>query len=228
MDSGKLFGIDWAEKLASILKSDMFKEIGRELKKQQSEGKLITPLFDDMFRAFQLCRWSDLHTVILTTNALSHMDGLAFSTQYEFLTDCPPVIEKFMDAIEQDVCDGLYLKRQMNMKYLAKQGFLMLNCDLSSLKAHPGVHISLWRPFIVRVIQIIADLNRGLNFVLIGKEAHKYKELPMLAPKLHDVYTMEHPQLAVMQKRAWKHCHIFDTLNRGIKFIHDKQIIWTP
>lgn len=223
----KIFGTGWARILKSFLESEEFKTIGKYLKQQVTEGKKIYPLFDDMFRAFQQCPYENLVTVFLTSNAYQkEMDGLAFSCKEKSNDEYPEQLTKIFDAVEQDVGRGLYLNRVGNLTRWANRGVLLLNCDLSTEKgAKPGVHLDLWKPFIQFVIKTLSEYTTGVAYVLIGKEAEKYESL--INQETNAITKLEHPMLAVKEKRPWRHKNVFSSINYSSEFMNNYRIDWT-
>jgi uracil-DNA glycosylase len=223
----KLFGEGWARILTPFLESDDFKKIGKYLKQQVSDGKKIYPLFDDMFRAFKECPYENLVAVFLTNNAYqSEMDGLAFSVSEPCIDHYPEQLTKIFDAVEQDVARGLYLNRKGDLSRWANQGVLLLNCDLSTERgAKPGAHVELWKPFIEFVLKTLSEYNPGLFYILIGKQATNYQT--SINEETNRVCQIEHPMLAVKEKRPWRHKDIFHDVSLFSKFMNNVTIDWT-
>lgn len=222
----KMFGT-WAPVMEPFLVTPAFKAIGKKLVDLRAEGKTIYPLFDDTFRAFQLCPWDKLVAVIITTNPYTKLsDGLAFSCEsVTFHTDRPPVLEKLLDGLEDDVCDGLLIQRGQDLSGWAKQGVLLLNLDLSVVnKDKPGASVDLWSPFIDYVVQIIQHLKKHVIFGLVGKQA--WELTPLIDMKKFDTFLVEHPMSAVKDKRPWNHNELFSSINRISNLLNDREIKW--
>lgn len=218
-----IFG-SWYRVMKPFIESPKFKEIGKFLKDQTGKGVKIYPVFDEVFKAFRECPYQDLKVVILTNNAYTkEMDGLAFSAgEMESCNDIPPALNLVFDAIESDLYNGLYLDRDPDLTYIARQGVLLLNCDLTTeTKTN---HLDLWRPFIEYVMKTIADYNTGLIYYLVGKEAKKYDKF--INVLCNDHYYVEHPMVAVVKKRKWNHQGMFETINRVSKFLNETEISW--
>jgi len=223
----KLFGEGWARILSPFLESEEFKTIGKYLKQQVNAGKKIYPTFDDMFRAFKECPYEELNAVWLTNNAYqSQMDGIAFSVSEESITVTPDPLIKIFDAIEQDVAKGLYLHRVNDLTRWANQGILLLNCDLSTEKgAKPGVHLDLWKPFIEFVLKTLSEYNPGLFYVLIGTKSSSYSSC--INAENNHILELEHPMMAVKEKRPWRHKNVFHEISLFSKFMNNTVIDWT-
>lgn len=222
-----LFG-SWYEIIKPFLVSDDFKKISKHLKERTEEGYTVYPVFDDVFRAFRECPFDKLKVVILTNNSLIEgNDGLALSCRScntKLLSTWPKLTQSVMSAFE-DNSNGLYLEQKPDLSYLAKQGVLLLNCDLTTEKK-AGSHLKLWEPFVKYILTVSAELSTFVIFLLVGKEAHKYESIVKDKEK-NDVYSIEHPMLAIKEKRNWKHHKIFFTISNITKLIHNEEIKWT-
>lgn len=218
-DYVEIFGKDWAQVLKPFLQSKDWKNILAELKKQ----KELYPDTDDIFKAFKSCPYTELTTVFLTTNPHTiESDGLALSSKNaDIMIDYPKVLDVIFDAVEEDVADGLYLNREPDLWRWANQGVLLLSCNLTTLKGDLKAHISLWMPFIKYVLKYLFE-NNNLVYVLIGDHAQKIEKLISL--KTNKVFTVEHPMVAMKEKRPWNYKNIFSQIN---EILYHRPIDWT-
>lgn len=226
-DYGEIFGKDWARILKPFLQSDEWKTIRGEIAKMAKNNVEFYPKVDDIFRAFETCPYGEMSTVILTTNPYDvQNDGLAFSCKTaDFGDKCPPVLEAIFDGIEQDVCNGLYLNRESDLWRWADQGVLLLNTDLTTIKGKPGAHQKLWFPFVKYVIKTIATYNTGICYILVGSFAQKFAQY--INPKNNDIFMLEHPMVAVKEKRKWKHENVFSRVSAITNLLNNRSIDWT-
>ncbi len=224
----KLLGQGWYQLMQNFLKSEEFKNIGKQLKTLQENGTTIYPVFDEVFNAFSKCPYKDLTAVFITTNAYVNgegHDGMAFScAKADKAFTCPEVLSKIFEAMEMDVADGLYLNRKCDLSRWAKQGIFLLNLDLTSESGKINGHVELWKPFMDYLIKQLNEYNTGIQYVLIGKEAAKYE--PMINKQSNDCYLLEHPMIAVSKKRPWRHKSIFSTVAAVSKFLNNNDISW--
>ena len=223
----EIFGADWARVLKPFLQSEDWQTIRGELKKNMSNSNPMYPAVDDIFRAFKLCPYRRITTVFLTTNPYdTQNDGLAFSSKSaSIFTDHPKVLDSIFNAVEEDVCNGVYLNRDSDLQRWAEQGVLLLNCDLTAVKGKPGAHLKMWHPMIKYIFKHMGEFNTGILYVLIGTHAQKFGQY--INKEVNDIYNLEHPMIAVKEKRPWKHQNIFSTINRVSKFLNNHEIDWT-
>lgn len=221
-------GSGWARHLLPFLESEEFKQIGRTLKQEMSDGKTLYPLFDDVFKCFHECSWENTHTVFLGANPYikGQADGILYScSKSEFASDMPACLNKILDGVEEDYADGLYLDRRANLQRWANQGVLLLPLNLTVIRDNPASHLLLWKPFIEAVIQALNEYSCGVIYVLMGTHAHSLKQY--INTEVNDVYELEHPMIAVKEKRKWKHQNIFTKLNSITKFLSYTTVKWT-
>lgn len=211
-----LFGEGWYNKLHPFLESEEFRTIGRHLRGLVD----VTPDFDKTFKAFELCPYEKLKVVVLTNNSYEKaMHGVALSGkgEYDILSQVMFQAKEFQDFIDKDFNTTL-------VKW-SRQGVLMLNCDLTSIKGQTRVHLELWKPFIEYVMKILAEYNTGIIYVTLGKYAERnYRHLINL--KQNDLIPLEHPMEAIIKKRPWEHQNMFEYINRVSSLINNEKIKW--
>jgi len=224
-DYAEIMGKDWARIMKDYLKSEDWPNVRQELKKHLNKG--IYPAVDDIFKCFRLCPYKDLTAVFLTTNAMdTQSDGIAFSSSVmDVFLELMPVQDKIFDAVEADVCDGPYLNRDSSLDRWARQGVLMLNCDLTTLKGKPGVHLKMWHEFMKHLFKHLGQYNTGIVYVLIGQHPQKFERY--INAEANDIFNLEHPMIALKEKRAWNHQDVFKRINEISKFLNNRSIDWT-
>jgi uracil-DNA glycosylase len=212
----KILGTGWYNKLKPFLDSDEFKKIGRTLKDIEN----ITPDFDRTFKAFELCPYEKLKVVMLMNNSYEqamHGVGLSGKGQYDVLSQVMFQCKEFQDFIDKDFNTTL-------VKW-SRQGVLLLNCDLTSIKGQTRVHLELWKPFIEYIMRMLAQYNTGIIYVTLGKYAERnYRHLINL--KQNDLIPLEHPMESIIKKRPWEHQDMFNYINRVSNLINNEKIKW--
>jgi uracil-DNA glycosylase len=202
----------WYEKLSPFLNSPSFKTILTSLKTSEN----VTPFFNLAFKAFELCPFDKLKVVILTNNSYEKgMLGMAFTGYGKYPID-EKVLGDLLWKTEQDRFD----------KFInwAKQGVLLLNTDLTSIKGQTKVHIKLWEPFIEYLMTMLRTERPGTIYVLAGDVAQSWR--PYINLKENDIIPVEHPMVAFAKKRPWVHGDMFNYINRVSNLINDKKINW--
>jgi uracil-DNA glycosylase len=181
---------DWDDQInSSELKLNLNKTInylGSRIKK----NKLIYPPIQHVYRAFNLCRFSDTNLVIFGQdpyhqNAVAN--GLAFAVNGG--VRIPPSLKNIYKEIKNDI--GFIKNDSGNLDEWAKQGVLLLNSSLTVEDSSPGSHSKIgWDNLIDLVISKLSKKGNVI-FLLWGAEAISKKIL--IDEDLNHVLTAPHP-----------------------------------
>lgn len=199
----------WADKLKGFILSSDFDQILLSLYTRREEGKRFTPPLKYVFRAFEECPWNDIKAVIIGQDpypTIDVADGVAFSCSR---TSKPqPSLRYIFDAMTSD---GIEHDSNPDLTRWAQQGVLLLNTSLTCEIDKPGSHKELWSNFTAYALDIINSYNRGIVFVLMGKEA---AGLIDLIGEQHHVIVTKHPASAAYNGGKWDSEECFDEINR--------------
>jgi uracil-DNA glycosylase len=221
---------DWAYKLKPFIESEQCDQIYAKLKADSQKGKVILPASQDTFRAFKTTPYKNLKVVFLmydpypwVKNGVPVADGIALSCKNTGILQ--PALEKFYEGIEDDTGLNLTGERKADLEHLCVQGCMMLNTALTVEKDKVGSHYELWKPFTTYLFEeVFAKHNKGLIFVLCGKESHYYEKF--IFPHQHYIIKLEHPAAAAHQLRMWKHEKVFSSINKLVKENYRTEIVW--
>jgi|ERR1700749_2437223 len=192
MDLKDHFEEGWWQKLSPFFDNGGFKPIATTLAAQKKAGDIITPKFDDVFRAFKECPYSKLKVVMMgqdpyyqvyknKTSTHHVADGLAFSARYDLL-DPPASFQLISSAIEREVYGGFgigYNEEYMNpdLTRWANQGVLLINCALTTKAGLTQQHMDIWAPFMRYLFNMLRNDNSGLIYIFLGKDAKQWQVL---------------------------------------------------
>lgn len=192
MNLEKHFEEGWWRKLSPFFDKGGFKPIAATLNAQKKAGNIVTPQFDDVFRAFRECPYDKLKVVMMgqdpyyqvyknKNNTHYVADGLAFSGRYD-LFDPPASFVLMRDAIEREVYGGFAIGYNEEYAYpdltrWANQGVLLINCALTTLAGLTEQHFDIWAPFLRHVFNTLRNDNSGLIFIFLGKHAKQWQVL---------------------------------------------------
>lgn len=236
----KFFGKDWAHVLSPFLASSRYYQIGAELKRQKEEGIDITPGFENIFRAFKECPMYKLHSVIIGQDVYPGKnkdgtfvaDGIAFSANQ--CAKAPASLNSIQEAIDTSVYNGEYMpvatynherdEATWDLKYLANDGMLLINCAYTTIAGRPNEHIPLWKPFTEFLISTLNEKRDGLGIIMMGSQARSHKGL--ITNPTHVVFECEHPAAAMYKKRKWEHNDVFAALTDYQKRTNNITINW--
>lgn len=152
-----------------------------KLRRLSSGGKNIYPLEVDIFRAFKLCKRTNLKVVILGQDPYPDFDqklnlptacGLAFSGRKNGKT--PGSLENIFTEIRNTFL-GIPLNHY-DLTSWAEQGVLLLNTCLTVNHGDPESHINerVWNFFIDYLLKTLSEEHPGLIFCLWGSKAKAY------------------------------------------------------
>lgn len=163
-----------------------------------SRGNIIFPYENEIFRAFELCKWNKLKVVILGQDPYPKFDsivnlpmacGLSFSGRKGGMK--PGSLANVFTEIERTF-SGMPLNHY-DLTSWAEQGVLLLNTCLTINQGVPESHIKqkVWDDFIDYVIKTINDEKQGVIFLLWGNKAKSYTRL--LSSKKSFILEAGHP-----------------------------------
>lgn len=150
--------------------------------------KLLTPAYADVFKAFLLCKVSDLKIVIIGQDPYPQKNvanGLAFGNKIE-TTTLSPSLQIIKNSIYTG--EGVF---DITMESWAKQGILLLNNGLTCELNKPQSHVMLWRPFMVKLLKNLSEWETGLVYILFGAQAQTLE--PYINKKFNYVLKEKHP-----------------------------------
>ena len=164
--------------------------IQSKLEKEFTEGKIIFPSSENIFKSLELVAPENVKVVIIGQDPyhnFNQANGLAFSVSRN--QPLPPSLKNIFIEMGNDLkkdinCDG-------NFEEIAKQGVLFLNSILTVEAHKPGSHKDIgWEKLTDSIIASLSDQN-DIAFILWGNFA-KNKE--HLIDQDHNlVITSSHP-----------------------------------
>lgn len=212
----------WAQALKSEFHKPYYKElfeiVGREYQTHQ-----IFPPTDDVFNAFHLTPLDQVKVVILGQDPY-HGDGqahgLCFSVKPEVET--PPSLVNIYKELEADL--GCYIPNNGYLIKWAKQGVLMLNTVLTVRAHQANSHRGIgWEQFTDAAIQVLAEQDRPMVFILWGKPAQMKKS--MLHNPKHLILEAPHPS-PLAAYRGFFGSRPFSTTNQYLEESGQEPIDW--
>lgn len=176
--------------------------------------KPIYPAQENVFKAFNLCKYRDCKVVFIGQDF-----GNSASTIED---DWSPSLKIVRDSV-------IDLRRPHNLitfdptlESWAKQGILMINSALTVEMNKVGSHTMLWRPFISKLLKKMSEYDTGMIYVLFGGTARTFK--PYIG-KYNDVIEIEHPAYFARINQDMP-SDIFYEINRLLKGRYNTTIEW--
>jgi uracil-DNA glycosylase len=162
----------WKEALIEEFGKGYFKDLSDFVRDEYAKGKIYPPP-KDIFRAFDLCPFSEVKVVILGQDPYHgdrQANGLSFAVHEGI--QLPPSLQNIFKEIEEDL--GYKPIRNGDLSRWAKQGVLLLNATLTVRASSPGSHQGKgWEEFTDAAIQALSDKREHLVFILWGNYAKK-------------------------------------------------------
>lgn len=157
---------------------------------QEYSSTEVFPVYNQVFRALELCPFEHVRVVILGQDPYHNPDqahGLAFSVPHG--QSIPPSLKNIFREIHSDL--GIQPLESGDLTRWAKQGVLLLNASLS-VKAHsPSSHSKLgWKPFTDAIIQRLQN-RKHIVYLLWGN--HAQTKSPLIDSSQNLILTSGHP-----------------------------------
>ena len=143
----------------------------------------VCPCIRDVYKAFSLCKVSDLKVVILGFDPYNDFykgkpraTGLAFANSIDTpKKDYSPSLKILMESVIDFTIPHQSITFDASLESWEKQGVLMLNSALSCLHGEAGSHILMWRPFIKSLLTNLSLHTTGIVYVLMGSDAKSFE-----------------------------------------------------
>jgi uracil-DNA glycosylase len=213
-----------------ILNQEFDKEYFKTLNKfiddeYSNESILIFPPYNQIFRAFSLCKFDNLKIVILGQDpypTFGHANGLCFSLNPDVKPFAKSLINIFKE-IEIDL--GSSMPENGDLTRWAEQGILLLNSILTVRESLPQSHQNIgWEKFTDAVIKKISDICDGIVFMLWGSNAQK-KSIYIDKNK-HFILQSGHPSPLSANRGFWFGNKHFSKANEFLKSKGKEIIKW--
>ena len=224
----KLFGNGWYIALQQYLLSQEFFDLGTWLKEQR-ETRVIYPSHEEMFTAFNLTPFEEVKVVFLGLDPYIREGqalGVSFGIDINRTTGkIPPSLRTIHKELESDL-DTVGVNFDYTLKGWAEQGVLMFNTALTVEQGVTGSHLLKWRNFTQCVLSALNEKNDNIIFILLGKEAQKYKKF--LDPDKTLTIEAPHPAAEAYAggKAGFYGSKIFSKCNAMLYMLGKKEIDW--
>lgn len=232
-----LFGA-WAEKFKPFIESKDMDDIYKTLKEDAFELKdgvyyrkeFICPASDDTFRVFKESKPENVKSIwyLMDPYPRRYKDktfqatGIAMDCRNSPDKVMQPSLEKFYDALDKDL--DTKVRRDLSLQYLAEQGVLLLNTDLTCKLNKTGSHEGLWDKFQKFFLEEIMYGTTGIVYVLAGKVSHKMEKY--INPLGNYIFKIEHPAAAAHKNTDWNCENIFKKTNKILYQNNKMHIFW--
>jgi uracil-DNA glycosylase len=202
----------WADVLGEEKKQSYFKKIMHHVDQQRAAGKIVYPLQEDVFNAFENTPFDEVKVVILGQDPYhgpNQAHGLSFSVQLGIKP--PPSLANMFKELADDI-PGFVIPKQGNLQAWAEQGVLLLNTVLTVEQGNAHSHCKIgWEQFTDKVVQQLSQRRQGLIFLLWGSHAQRKGQL--IDGQIHHVLRAPHPS-PLSAYRGFLGCGHFSKTNQ--------------
>lgn len=195
-----------------------------EFVKQQYTSQTCYPKGNQIFSAFNRCKFDQVKVVIIGQDPYhgpGQANGLCFSVNDGIAF--PPSLINIFKEIQSDLEKPF--PKTGNLERWADQGVLLLNATLTVEQSKPGSHQNHgWETFTDAVIKAVSDHKENVVFLLWGGFAKSKTSL--IDKKKHQILTSGHPSPMSANRGYWFGNKHFSKTNEFLKSKGLKEIEW--
>jgi len=204
---------------------DYFNEVVAFVENERNTGKVIFPLEEHVFSAFEMTPFKDVKVVIIGQDPYHGPDqahGLAFSVLPG--VKIPPSLRNMYKELQQDI-DGFVVPSHGYLNVWASQGVLMLNTVLTVEQGKAHSHAKCgWEIFTDAIVEHLNEREEPIIFLLWG--AHAQKKGQAINVEKHYVLTAPHPS-PLSARRGFFGCQHFSKVNQILSEGEQPLIDWS-
>lgn len=206
------FHESWNEIFGQLFKDEHYDVLLKFLIKHKDY--YFEPKLNLLFNAFILTPLESVKVVFIGMRPFMKSNGLAFSADTSLSESNLSSRIIFNNQLEHNEIN--VVPEHVNLEHYAKQGCLMLNSELTSVKiseTYGGVMCdtrSYWKWFIDGIIKYISDTKTGIIFVMWG--LHTLEFLPQIDMTKHYTIISSSPS-GLTYKRKMKNYDAFSEIN---------------
>lgn len=216
-----MMGAEWYSYLADTLCSPVMMELGEKLR-----GKTITPSWDKVFRAYELCPPSEMKVLIVGQDPYptpGQAMGLAFSSGNGKL---PYSLQNIFEDLKLCDYDGR-TRRRVDLTDWAEQGVMLLNTCLTTEPGKPFAHRGWgWEELVSDTLEVISGLTQSIVVMAWGKPAQGLVDGFITPGDDRLILKAAHPANERYQKGSYIGSKHFKLGNRWLKSRGVEPIKW--
>ena len=139
-------------------------------------NKTVYPERKEVFSVFRRCNPNDVKVVIIGMSP--YHDGKATGIPFANRDDTIQLstsLELVKNKIESDIYNGFNLDFDITLESWLKQGVLLLNSAITTVRGNPNSHVNIWFKFVSEIISNLTDNKKDIIFCLWGRNAQHFK-----------------------------------------------------
>ena len=213
---------DWNPILRDEFAKPYWKELQQFVHEERTRHQVFPP-HDEVFAALHLTSYANVKVLILGQDPYhgpGQAHGLCFSVRPGVAI--PPSLQNIYVEMESDL--GIPPAGHGCLTAWAEQGVLLLNASLTVRAHKAGSHQKRgWETFTDQVIQVVADKEDHVVFVLWGASARRKKEL--IDSRRHTIIEAPHPS-PLSAHRGFFGSRPFSRINEALSAAGRTPIDW--
>lgn len=186
----------------------MLSECISEINKTIKSTDALTPSPNNIFNAFRQCGWNNLRVIIIGQDPYpTPGDAMGLSFSVNKGVALPQSLKNIYMALNASgFINNEAPVNHGDLSSWGKQGVLMLNMALTTVKNQRAAHMKIWKPYVEKILTDIALKcsieNKPLVFILWGGFA---KEVSKIVDKVNFVAIHNDPKLTIHRTLEWGH-----------------------
>ena len=186
----------------------------------------LCPNIKDVFKAFKLCPYDKCRVIFVGQEPYYQKDiaqGILFGNSSNTPEDkLSPSLQVIKESVINFEIPHNLITFDPTLDSWAKQGILMINSALTTEVGKIGVHMMMWRPFMISFLRKMSTINTGIIYVLFGSKAQ------VLEPYINAnnyVLKIEHPAYFARVKKKMPN-DIWKVINKLLYDLYGERIEW--
>lgn len=205
--------VSWQSLLNAETRKPYYRALDNFLEHEVASGKSILPTSEDIFHALAATSYDDVRVLLVGQDPYptpGHAHGLCFSVQ-PTVRPLPFSLRNIYRELHDDL--GCTVPNNGCLEPWARQGVLLLNTVLTVRARQANSHQGRgWELFTDRIIELVAEKQTRVVFVLWGRQAQKKRDL--ITQSHHSVIEAAHP--SPLSVRKFFGCRCFSRINRDL------------
>ncbi|MCX5724289.1 MAG: uracil-DNA glycosylase [Nitrospirae bacterium] len=205
--------VSWQPLLNAETRKPYYLALDNFLEHEVASGQSILPTREDIFHALAATSYDDVRVLLVGQDPYptpGHAHGLCFSVQ-PTVRPLPFSLRNIYRELHDDL--GCTVPNNGCLEPWARQGVLLLNTVLTVRSGQANSHQGRgWELFTDRIIELVAEKQTRVVFVLWGRQAQKKRDL--ITQSHHSVIEAAHP--SPLSVRKFFGCRCFSRINRDL------------
>ncbi len=143
------------------------------VKKTLAQYGDMYPAKENIYKAFDLCPLPKVRVVIVGQDPYSKPAGKAVGLSFSIPPNdptLPPSLKNIYKEIQRTY-PNFQIPKHGDLRAWARQGVLLINAALTVPPGEPEGNVGVWKPFFVKTVKTLVEINPNIIWVLWGAKA---------------------------------------------------------